>query len=183
MTHPILSALPVLAVQQQQVTDWPQRLALTLIVLAVLALVCYGMWRSWHKRSRQTLPVPPVPADFRAHIQVAGRYLGTSPADDWMQRVVANGMGAPGRAYANLGAEGVLLTREGESDIFLDAGHITGAQIGRGVAAQVAEKDGIVLWSWTAGDAALSTGFRPDAPEDVVALVRASEKFVVQEDA
>lgn len=172
-----------LAAQQQQVTEWPQRLALTVALVVVLALACWGMWRSWRKRSEQALPVVTAPPDFRADLQVRGRYVGTSPAEDWMQRVLANGMGAPGNAFANVGPAGILLTREGEPDIFIDAGEVTGAEIGRGVAAQVAEKDGLVLWSWNAGDAHLATGFRPEAPEDVVTLVRASEQFVVQEEA
>lgn len=174
--------LNLLAAQQQTVTAWPQRLLLTAIMIAVIALACWGMWRSWKRRASQQLPVQPVPEDFQEQIQAPGRYLGTSPADDWMQRVVANGMGAPGNAVAAVGPAGVLLTREGESDIFISGATITQTQIGRGIAAQVAEKDGVVLWSWQAGGTALCSGFRPDVPQDVVRLVQASEQFVGEED-
>lgn len=171
----------LLAVQQQEVTAWPQRLLLTAVFVAITALAIWGMWRSWHKRAVVQLPVATAPADFTAQAQIAGRYLGTAPASDWMQRVVASGMGAPGNAIANIADAGVLLTREGEEDLFISAAQITDVQIGRGVAGQVAEKDGIVLWFWQVGDTALQSGFRPDTPEDVASLLQVSRRFVGQE--
>lgn len=174
--------IQLLAASQQQVTAWPQRLALTLLVIVVMVLAVWGMWRSWQKRAEVVLPVRPAPAQFTAELQVAGRYLGTSPADDWMQRVVANGMGAPGNATAGVGPDGVLLVRQGESEIFIASDQLTDAGIGRGVAAQVAERDGVVLWFWNAGDTALQSGFRPDVPEDVARLAAASNSLVGQEE-
>lgn len=167
----------LLAAQQQEVTAWPQRLILTLAVVAVTALAVWGMWRSWHKRAAAELPVQTAPSDFTADTEIAGRYLGTAPGSDWMQRVAANGMGAPGNAIANLADTGVLLAREGEPDLFIGADQIDAVQIGRGVAGQVAEKDGVVLWLWRAGDTPLQSGFRPDAPEDVARLLHASQRF------
>lgn len=168
----------LLAAEQQQVTAWPQRLLLTAIVVAVTGLAVWGMWRSWRKRAAVKLPVETAPAGFTARTQVPGRYVGTAPAADWMQRVVANGMGAPGNAVAKVADPGVLLERVGEPDLFIAADQLRGAEIGRGVAGQVAEKDGLVLWLWEAGDTALQTGFRPDAPEDVVRLLEESQRLV-----
>lgn len=168
----------LLAAEQQQVTAWPQRLALTLVVVAITAMAVWGMWRSWHKRAAVDLPVTSPPTGFTADTQVAGRYVGTAPADDWMRRVVANGMGAPGNAVANVARSGILLQRVGEPALFIAADQLTGAELGRGVAGQVAEKDGLVLWFWHAGDTALQTGFRPDAPEDVARLLAATKRFV-----
>lgn len=167
----------LLAAQQQQVTAWPQRLVLTAVVLLVTALAVWGMWRSWHKRAAMDLPVRTVPEGYLADLEVPGRYVGTAPAQDWMRRVAANGMGAPGNAVAGIAAPGVLLARQGESPLYIAADQITAVELGRGVAGQVAEKDGLVLWFWQAGDTALQTGFRPDAPEDVGSLLRASLRF------
>lgn len=173
----------LLAAEQQQVTAWPQRLVLTVLMMAVIALAIWGMWRSWHRRAGLELPVQQVPEGFVAHTEIIGRYLGTAPEHDWMQRVVANGMGAPGNAIANVADPGVLLAREGEVDLYIGADQVTGVEIGRGVAGQVAEKDGIVIWHWTAGDTALQSGFRPDAPEDVARLAAVSQQFVGEERA
>ena len=168
----------LLAAESQQVTQWPQRLAFTVGVLAVIALSVWGMYHSWKRRAAVELPVASRPADFAVDLEVPGRYLGTSPAADWMQRVVANGMGAPGNATAAIGRRGVLMSRVGESDLFIDADQVTDVVIGRGVAGQVAEKDGVVLWNWHAGQTALQSGFRPDAAEDVVRLVKASRQLL-----
>ncbi len=173
----------LLAAEQQEVTQWPQRLLLTALVVVVTALAIWGMWRSWHKRAAIALPVESPPQGFTADTEIVGRYIGTAPAADWMQRVAANGMGAPGNAIANLAEAGVLLTREGEPDLFIGADQISEVEIGRGVAGQVAEKDGIVIWHWRAGDTALQSGFRPDAPEDVARLAHVSQRYIGQENS
>lgn len=171
----------LLAAQQQEVTSWPQRLILTGAVLVVTALALWGMWRSWHKRAQVDLPVRTAPASFDPVESIAGRYLGTAPAADWMQRVVANGMGAPGNATAHVGSEGLLLTRVGEPDLFIATDQVLAVELGRGVAGQVAEKDGLVLWKWLAGDTPLQTGFRPDAPQDVARLLVTARRFTEEE--
>ena len=167
----------LLAAESQQVTAWPQRLALTLAVVAVIALAVWGMWRSWRRRAAVDLHLRPVPPGYDPDFEVIGRYLGTAPAQDWMRRVVASGLGAPGNACAAVCGMGVRLERIGEPSIFLAADQLTGADLGRGVAGQVAEKDGVVLWFWLVGDTSLQTGFRPDAAEDVVRLVQASREL------
>lgn len=172
----------LLGAQSQEVTSWPQRLLLTAVVVAVIALAVWGMWRSWRRRAALDLPLRQLPADFAPEVVVTGRYLGTAPAADWMQRVVASGLGAPGNAVAQVAAAGLHLERVGEDSIFIAADQIVGVDLGRGVAGQVAEKDGVVLWLWTAGDHALQTGFRPDAAEDVAALyTRSRELFAGEE--
>lgn len=172
----------LLAAESQQVTAWPQRLALTAVVLAVTALAVWGMWRSWRRRAAVELPLQPVPAGYLPDLEVAGRYVGTAPADDWMQRIVASGLGAPGNATADVAQQGVRLERIGEPSVFIAAAQITDVTLGRGVAGQVAEKDGLVLWYWTAGDADLQSGFRPDRPEDVVALYEKSRALFAGEE-
>jgi hypothetical protein len=119
------------------------------------------MWRSWQRRASVELPVREQPADYEPGLTVAGRYVGTAPASDWMQRVVASGLGAPGLASAGLGAAGVRLERVGEPNIFIAADQITGVELGRGVAGQVAEKDGLVLWSLDGRGQCLGDGFPP----------------------
>lgn len=161
----------LLAATSQEVTAWPQRLALTLVVLAVMGLSVWAMWRSWHRRAAMDLPLRTAPETYTAEVSAPGRYLGTAPADDWMRRVVAGGLGAPGNATASVGSQGVLLERVGEPDAFIADDQIVAAEPGRGVAGQVAEADGVVIWFWNAGDTRLQTGFRPDAPDDVARLL------------
>jgi hypothetical protein len=173
----------LLAAATADVTAWPQRLALTSGVLAVMAASVWGMWRSWHRRAQLELPVRPVPEPYAAQLSVGGRYLGTAPAEDWMRRVVAAGLGAPGNATASVGPSGVLLTRVGEPDAYIAADQITDVRLGRGVAGQVAEADGVVIWDWAAGQTHLQTGFRPDSAEHVVDLYTASRAHFAGEES
>ncbi|HQR80100.1 MAG TPA: transporter [Actinomycetota bacterium] len=173
----------LLGAAAQEVTAWPQRLALTAAVLAVTLLAVWGMWRSWQRRAGEELPMPAVPEGFQADLAVPGRYVGTSPAADWMARVVAGGLGAPGNATAGVGRAGVRLERIGEPTVFLPADSITDVLLGRGVGGQVAEKDGLVLWFWRAGDKPLQTGFRPDTATDVVHLYQASRELFAGEES
>jgi hypothetical protein len=172
----------LLAAASQEVTEWPQRLALTAAVLAVSVLAVWGMWRSWRRRAAVELPVAPVPPGYTPDLEVTGRYVGTSPAQDWMRRVVAGGLGAPGNATADVAAAGVRLERIGEPGVFIAAEQITAVELGRGVAGQVAEKDGLVVWFWSAGDTALQTGFRPDQAQDVVQLYETSRALFTREE-
>ena len=172
----------LLAAESQEVTSWPQRLALTAAVLGVIALAVWGMWRSWHRRASVDLSLLEPPPDYEPRLVVAGRYVGTAPESDWMQRVLASGLGAPGLASAAVGTAGVRLERVGEPAIFIAAEQITAVELGRGVVGQVAEKDGLVLWFWSAGQTALQTGFRPDAAADVVALYNHSRELFAGEE-
>jgi len=172
----------LLAAESQQVTAWPQRMALTAVVVAVTALAVWGMWRSWRRRAAVDLPLSPVPTGYVPDLEVGGRYVGTAPAADWMQRVVASGLGAPGNATADVAEQGVRLERIGEPTVFIAADQISDVTLGRGVAGQVAEKDGLVLWYWTVGDTDLQSGFRPDRPEDVVSLFEKSRALFVGEE-
>jgi len=172
----------LLAAQSQEVTALPERLALTAVVLAVTLLAVWGMWRSWRRRAAQELPMQAVPTGYVPALEVAGRYVGTSPADDWMRRVVAGGLGAPGNATADVSAQGVRIERIGEPVVFIGADQVVDVQLGRGVAGQVAEKDGLVLWFWDAGESTLQTGFRPDAADDVATLYTNSRRLFTGEE-
>ena len=172
----------LLAAQSQEVTALPQRLALTAGVVAVTLLAVWGMWRSWKRRAAQDLPMQAVPTGYSPELEVAGRYVGTAPADDWMRRVVAAGLGAPGNATADVSEQGVRIERIGEPVVFIGADQVVDVQLGRGVAGQVAEKDGLVLWFWNAGQTTLQSGFRPDAAEDVAALYTNSRRLFAGEE-
>ena len=164
--------ITLLAAESQQVTAWPQRLLLTLGVLAVSALAVWGCGAVGSDEALD-LPLQRVPAGFEPDLEVVGRYLGTSPAQDWMQRVVAGGPGCPGQRLGQRGGAGRTSgTHRGIVDLPAgrpDHRHRTRPR----VAAQVAEKDGVVLWFWSAGDTP-ADGISPDAAEDVVRLVDAS---------
>lgn len=165
-----------------EVTKWPERLALTLLVVAVVALTVYGMWHGWRGRGRRQsflpeLPeVPPVLGPAVAECE--GRYVGTVFAPDWLDRVVARGLGAPGRAGAAVYPSGFLIDRDGEPPVFIPHTVIDSVTTGRGLAANVAERDGLMVVTWHLGDSVLATAFRADITDEQSTLAAALAALV-----
>jgi hypothetical protein len=160
------------------VTEWPTRLGLTALVLLGLALVGWAMWRGWQGRARRQsgLAAPPqVPATFSADLvpPCEGSYLATTTAGEWLDRVVAHGLGAPSAAWLSVGRAGVLLEREGAPDVFVPALELRAVRADRGIAGAVYEAGGVLVLTWSLGGDLVDTGFRARHLEDHVAVAKA----------
>jgi hypothetical protein len=147
------------------VTDWGARLAWTAGVLLVVAGLYLLMWRGWRRRGRrqQDVPsLPPVPPDPGPVLvgPVDGVYVTTTRHGDWLDRVVAHGLGPRSRGTLTVAEAGALLVRRGAPDVFVPAGALTGARLERGLAGKVVEEGGLVVLTWEHGDVRLDTGFR-----------------------
>jgi hypothetical protein len=156
--------------EQAGVTNWPARIVLVLVVLALIALALWGMRRGWVNRARrqQDLPAPddaaPAGADLGDPIE--GLFAGTGVNGDWMDRIVVFDLGVRSRATIAWGPPGVWLDRQGARSLFIPAASIVGVRADRGVAGTVRSKDSMVVISWRLGDRVLDTGFRADAAAD-----------------
>jgi hypothetical protein len=170
-----------------EVTAWPERLLLTAAVVGVIALAAWGMWRGWRRRSEreseQIAPLASIPDNLTpATLQVSGSYVGTVRHGNWMVRLLAHGLGAPGAAVASVHTEGVLFDREGQEPLFIPTTAMTEVTTGRGLAGTVREKDGIAVIGWQWGEEDLDTGFRsPDAPAQQAFLTSTVELLGNQE--
>lgn len=152
------------------VTDWPLRILLVLGMLAILLMVFYFMRRRWKNMTiASEVELPPIvqfpPESFAPLVTVPGLFLGTSPANNWMLRVMAEGLGVRSRATCQWSTEGVFFQREGASDVFIDMNAILGSGFGRGVAGTVRAKDSVLMIRWLLGEAILESGFRADTSE------------------
>jgi hypothetical protein len=158
------------------VTDWPERLLLTAL-LALLLMGVVGLLRlGWVRRGRRQHdipalpPVPPLPPEGLAVSGVPARYLGTTRAGDWLDRVVVHGLGVPSAAQVAVGADGVWCLRTGAPDVFIPADRLVAARHDRGHAGKVYESGGVLVLTWRHGAVTLETGLRvrdPAAAEDV----------------
>lgn len=170
-----------------EVTAWPERLLLTAAVIGVIVLAAWGMWRGWRRRSEresaELAALAEVPTSLSpAQVEVSGSYVGTVRRGDWMVRVLAHGLGAPGSAVASVHPEGVLFDRDGAAALFIPASAMTGVQTGNGLAGTVRERDGIAVIGWTWGGIELDSGFRsPDATAQHAFISAASALLVDQE--
>ena len=158
------------AAESAAVTNWPVRLLLVGVMFALLAAVFYRMKRRWDRLTSDSagiyspLTMSP-PADFAAEFSVDGLFIGTSPAGDWMRRVMFEGLGVRSRAQLHWGNNGMYIQRTGEPSFFIPRARILDLQFGRGVAGTVRAKGSVLVVRWLLGDAALDSGFRADTAE------------------
>ena len=151
--------------QQAQVTNWPARIVLVVVVLALIALALWGMRRGWRNRqARQAwIPAPlDEPGDAVLSDPVEGLYIGSALAGDWMDRVAVHDLGVRSRATMQWGPQGIYLDRVGAMSVFIPANDIQAVRLDRGVAGTVKAKDSVIVVTWRLGDAAIDTGFRAD---------------------
>src|SRR5680860_1686400 len=76
-----------------------EMLTLAAPLFVVLILAYFLMWRGWRKRSTkhdipELVPVPAVADLPAAKLQAGARYFGTTVSGNWLDRVVARGLGA-----------------------------------------------------------------------------------------
>jgi hypothetical protein len=152
---------PVLAADagQSGIGDvWPS----VLILAAVLALAYVGMWRGWHHRVRRhDVPaLTPVPDDAgEPRLAAAGRYIGTTVSGDWLDRVLAQGLGTRGECRLELTDAGLDVLRD-RGSFRIPASQLRGARHDQGIAGKVVPPHGLLVVTWAHGDLLLDTGFR-----------------------
>lgn len=138
-----------------------------LILVCVLGLVYVAMWRGWRGRGRshdlpELVAVPAVADLPPPRLQAGARYFGTTVSGDWLDRVVARGLGARSTARLSLSAEGLDVVRlAGSFRIPADA--LRGARHDQGIAGKVVPPHGLLVVTWQHGDFLLDTGFRLNA--------------------
>ncbi|AEF40305.1 PH-like domain-containing protein [Hoyosella subflava] len=143
------------------------RTLLTVLLFAIWVLLVWLMIRSWRRRGeRQSAlvgPLPEVPDALGAPLlgPSYGLYVGSTLAPSWINRVAVGDFG--NRADGELSAfdEGLLLTREGASTIWIPRDLVLHIRTDRGLAGKVITRDGLLVIRWrTSTGAEIDTGFR-----------------------
>ena len=157
--------------EQAQVTNWPLRLALVAVMVLIIAAALWGMRRGWVARTKRQSDVPaphpwggpaPESQDGATPMEVAGVYLGTATAGDWLDRIAVHGLGARSRVRLSWSGEGIAVDRDGAPSFLIPAADVQGVRIDRGVAGTVRARDSVVVITWRLGDRILDTGVRAD---------------------
>ncbi|GAB7186037.1 hypothetical protein ATKI12_5868 [Kitasatospora sp. Ki12] len=171
-----MSAYATLAKEQAKVTNWPGYIGWSVGLLVLIALVYWLMRQGWNWRRTLQSGIPPLPAvpdrAGRTILETSGRYHGTTTAGNWLDRVVAHGLGTRSRADLTLGEDGLLVQRPGDVDFWIPAAHLTGARTDSGIAGKVVPS-GLLVVSWTHEGTELDSGFRADHPDEHAAWVEA----------
>jgi hypothetical protein len=145
----------------------PERVLLTLATLAFGAGVSWLMLRGWRRRQgRQAdLPAPPAAPEVQGDLvvgAVGGLFVGTTFADDWLDRVAVHGLAHRAPADLVVRTDGVWFERDGADDLYLPWSAARAADVGDALAGKVVGKGGLLLVDWVLGGRLLTTGFRAD---------------------
>jgi hypothetical protein len=143
------------------------RVLLTTGVLLAVVLLWLLMLKGWRSRVRRQgdLPPPPAPPAVPGAVVVPatpGLFVGTTFADDWLDRVAVHDLAHRAAGWIRLDTAGVTVEREGLPDLFLPYADVERASLGDALAGKVIGKDGMVLLDWRLGSRLLTSGFRAD---------------------
>ncbi|MGR3933214.1 PH-like domain-containing protein [Streptomyces sp. BRA346] len=163
--------------RSQDVTDWAARIGWVVGLLLVIALVYWLMREGWKWRGTLQGDLPELPeapaAPGPARLTLTGRYHGSTTAGQWLDRIVARGLGTRSRVELTLTEEGVSVVRPGAQDFFIPAGSLRGARLDKGIAGKVLAEGGLLIVTWQLGDRQIDSGFRSDRAAEHAAWVEA----------
>lgn len=166
------------------VTQWPLRIALVMLMVALIAVVLLGMRRGWKARAARQSDVPAPPADGLEQATlgpVPGVYVGSSSAGDWLDRIVVHDLGVRSRADLLAGPAGVLFERTGARDVFVARSALRGVRADRGIAGKAYERDGVLILTWELGGRLVDTGFRADVAAEQAEALTALQTLAADE--
>ncbi|WP_427923672.1 hypothetical protein [Streptomyces sp. cg40] len=148
------------------VTDWAARIGWLVGLALFIALVYWLMREGWKWRGtlQGDLPdLPTAPSDpGPARLTMSGRYHGSTTAGQWLDRIVAHGLGTRSRVELTLTDAGLDVVRPGATDFFVPAGALREALLGKGIAGKVLSEGGLLVVTWEHGDRLIDSGFRSD---------------------
>ena len=140
-------------------------IAFVIFWIAMIALIFWG-WRGRQKRQAETIgELPEVPADLGATLiePSTGLYVGSTIAPSWLDRIAVGDIGHRAIAELSRHERGILLTRTGESTIWIPRESVRAIRTERGLAGKVMSKDGLLVIRWELPTGTeIDTGFRAD---------------------
>ncbi|MET7598731.1 PH-like domain-containing protein [Streptomyces sp. NPDC004082] len=165
-----------------EVTDWAARIGWLVGLVLFVALVYWLMREGWKWRGTlqgdlPELPTRPAPAapdedgprlpgmptgPGPARLTMSGRYHGSTTAGQWLDRIVAHGLGTRSRVELTLTDAGLDVVRPGATDFFVPAGALREARLDKGIAGKVLTEGGLLVVTWAHGDRLIDSGFRSD---------------------
>ncbi|MEU0397315.1 hypothetical protein ABZ208_32000 [Streptomyces sp. NPDC006208] len=172
-------ALINLAAEQKsaEVTDWAARLSWVAGLLLFIAFVYWLMRQGWKWRGSLQSDLPELPGapeePGEAKLTMSGRYHGSTTAGQWLDRIVAHGLGVRSRVELRLTDAGLDVVRPGAQDFFVPSHALREARLDKGIAGKVLAEGGLLVITWAHGDKLIDSGFRSDHAAEHIAWVEA----------
>lgn len=159
-----------------KVTDWTDRIGWIVGLALVIGLVYWLMRQGWQWRRTLQGGLPALPQAPEATGEpllpvMEGRYHGSTSAGQWLDRIVAHGLGVRSRAALTLTEQGLDVDRTGAPGFFVPAAALRGARLDKGIAGKVLTEGGLLVVTWEHGGTLIDSGFRSDRAADHPAWV------------
>ncbi|MEU9188813.1 hypothetical protein AB0D14_30575 [Streptomyces sp. NPDC048484] len=149
-----------------EVTDWAARIGWLVGLVLFIALVYWLMREGWKWRGTLQGDLPELPAvpeePGDARLSMSGRYHGSTTAGQWLDRIVAHGLGTRSRAELSLTDAGLDVVRPGAADFFVPRAQLREARLDKGIAGKVLTEGGLLVVTWEHGGKLIDSGFRSD---------------------
>ncbi len=149
-----------------EVTDWAARVGWLVGLALFVALVYWLMREGWKWRGTLQGDLPELPAapsePGEARLTMSGRYHGSTTAGQWLDRIVAHGLGNRSRVELTLTDAGLDVVRPGATDFFVPREALREARLDKGIAGKVLTEGGLLVVTWAHGERLIDSGFRSD---------------------
>ncbi|CAM5577670.1 hypothetical protein GCM10010329_71260 [Streptomyces spiroverticillatus] len=160
-----------------EVTNWAGRIGWVVGLALFVALVYWLMRQGWKWRGTLQSDLPELPESpsepGEAKLRMSGRYHGSTTAGQWLDRIVAHGLGTRSRAELTLTDQGLDVVRPGADDFFIPRAQLVEARLDKGIAGKVLAEGGLLVVTWEHGEKQLDSGFRSDKAAEHAAWVEA----------
>ncbi|SFX50281.1 hypothetical protein OH786_05435 [Streptomyces atratus] len=174
-----------LAAEQKsaEVTDWSARISWVVGLLVLIAFVYWLMRQGWKWRGSLQSGLPELDstpegfADGEKLLTLTGRYHASTTAGQWLDRIVAHGLGTRSRVELTLTDQGLDVVRPGAADFFVPAAALREARLDKGIAGKVLPEGGLLIITWAHGDKLIDSGFRSDRSAEHPAWVEAIDQL------
>ncbi|MEE1736758.1 hypothetical protein [Streptomyces sp. BE147] len=165
-----LTPLYQLAAEQRsaEVTDWSARISWVIGLAVLVAFVYWLMRQGWKWRASLQSDLPELAttpdgfADDEPLLTLTGRYHASTTAGQWLDRIVAHGLGTRSRVELTLTARGLDVVRPGAAGFFVPAEALREARLDKALAGKVLPEGGLLIITWAHGDKLIDSGFRSD---------------------
>ncbi|WP_121713089.1 hypothetical protein [Streptomyces sp. E5N91] len=152
--------------ESAEVTDWAARVGWVVGLGLFVALVYWLMREGWKWRGTLQGDLPELPGapdePGPAKLSMSGRYHGSTTAGQWLDRIVAHGLGTRSRVELTLTDAGLDVVRPGAADFFVPVAALREARLDKGIAGKVLTEGGLLVVTWAHGDKLIDSGFRSD---------------------
>ncbi|MCX4849234.1 hypothetical protein [Streptomyces sp. NBC_00893] len=166
-----------------EVTDWSARISWVVGLVVLIAFVYWLMRQGWKWRGSLQSDLPELAAtpegyaDGEQLLTLSGRYHASTTAGQWLDRIVARGLGTRSRVELTLTGQGLDVVRPGAADFFVPAAALRGARLDKGIAGKVLPEGGLLIITWAHGDKLIDSGFRSDRSAEHPAWVEAIDQL------